>query len=577
MTVFATRDYQDRCLEAIDGARHVGCRRQLVAMATGLGKTVVISNLPRIGLRRLLVVAHREELLDQAADKLRHWNPGMRVDVDQADRYAPLAANLFETPDFYAICASVATIGRKGSSRLTRFPRDYFDAVIPDEAHHAVATSYRTVFDHFGAGEPGGPLLVGFTATPSRGDGGDLSKVFDKIVYSFDLPSAIERGFLVDIRAVAIDTKTELDGVKATREDFVAGELEDAVNTRGRNGLIVKGYLERAVGRKAIVFAAGVQHSKDLAETFLSAGVAAEHIDGTTPRDERKRTLARFRSGETLVLVNVGVLTEGFDEPSCSCVILARPTKSGVLFQQMVGRGTRLFEGKTDLLIIDVEDLSSQHTLCSTAALFGLPTGLNLEGRSARDARKAVDELVQLEIPYEEIKKARTFADLEKLKVRYREINMFWKPEPAAAVKGISRLTWISIGDTDVSLNAGDFRAFVRIDLLGHARLIAVRCVEGEDEDGMKSSRDVRVIDQEFSTIAEAIVKGDELARESAPAHLVNPDASWRRKPASVKQLAILRRRAVPFREGITSGEASVLLAKVFAQRGARASIGGSF
>lgn len=565
------RSDQIECLEAIDVAAREGVRRQLVARATGTGKTVCFSNFTRIGFRRLLVIAHREELLDQAADKLRHWNPGLRVDVDQADRYAPLVGNLFEAPEAYAVCASVATIGRKGSQRLLRYPRDYFDAVIPDEAHHATATSYLTIFDHFRAGEAGGPLLCGFTATPSRGDGGNLSKVFDKIVHSLDLMTAIAKGYLVDIRAVAVDTATELDEVGATREDFRSGELEDAVNTRGRNGKIVKAYLELAADRKAIAFCAGVQHSKDLAATFEAAGVAVRHVDGTTTTVERAAIFAWMREPGPRVLCNVGVASEGYDEPSVSCVILARPTKSSVLYVQQLGRGTRLFEGKTDLLVIDVVDVTSKHSLVSTAAVFGIPSKMDLEGRSAREVKKKIDELVQLGLPFEELQKARKFADLERIQNRYREMNVFWKPEPAAAVKGISRLTWISIGDTDVSLNAGDFRAFVRLDLLGHARLIAVRRTEKTDEDGMKSSRDVRVIDQEFPTLAEAIVCGDQLARESAPAHLVNPDAAWRRKPASDKQLKILRRSGVPFREGISSGEASLLLGKVFAQRGARA------
>lgn len=560
----ALRDYQDGGLYAVKTSAAAGVRRQLISLPTGTGKTVLFANLPTIGFRRLLIVAHREELLDQAADKLRHWNPGLSVQVDQADRRADLdAVSMFDSSDGYAVCASVATIGRKGSSRLTRYPANHFDALVIDEAHHSSAQSYQSVIEHFRAGEPGGPLLLGVTATPFRADGADLSKVFDKIVYSLDLPTAIEQKYLVDIRAIAVQTKTDLNGVAATREDFKAGELEDAVNTPGRNGKIVKSYLEKAPARKALVFCAGVQHSKDLTEAFLNAGVPAEHLDGTTPKEVRKGIISRLKSGETSVVCNCGVLTEGFDEPSISCVILARPTKSGVLYAQMIGRGTRLSEGKTDLLLIDVADLSSRHTLVNAAAMFGIPTGLDLEGQSAMAVRKKVKQLVQMDIPFEEMAKAQRFADLDKIANQYRELKL-WSPQPSNLVKGISRLQWISTADQRLSLRVGDLRATVSIDLLGKAKLLVIR--RGERTPLGITGPDETLASLEFPSLPQAVVAADLVVSAEAPKVFLDPNASWRKAPASEKQLEILRKKRVPFHSNLTKGEASILLDKAFAR-----------
>lgn len=842
-----------------------GVRRQLVSLPTGTGKTVCFANLPSIGFRRLLIVAHREELLDQAAEKLRHWNPGLSVQVDQAERRADLeAVSMFGPAEGHAVCASVATIGRKGSARLTRYPADYFDAVIIDECfppgtlvgkipiedvivgdvvpsfdeqtgsiverivtrhfvrraselvsietasgrlvctpnhplltqrgwipagelndldylyvvrfgdepanevsegplqgygkgllladmqrrmgepdqlgndgknqqalrrrpdageeshvapglpgedvgnasnhpphaysqgwerdgadrgpgslgersqvadgscradwgaggardgvpeplqagrggaspeglhrsgralpwvpqkerggrseglppvrtrvdrvevlepgsdgtfgglcpggvvhnlevegthtylangfvahncHHAAAQSYRSVIEHFQAGEPGGPLLLGVTATPFRADGADLSKVFDKIVYSLDLPAAIEQGYLVDIRAIAVETTIELDGVAATRDDFRAGELADAVNTPGRNAKIVKAYLEKALGRKAVVFCAGVQHSKDLTDAFLSAGIEAEHVDGTTPSEIRAALLARLRSGETEVVCNVGVLTEGFDEPTLECVILARPTKSGVLYAQMLGRGTRLSPdtGKKDLLVIDVADLSSKHTLVNAAALFGIPGGLDLEGQSAVTVRKKVKKLVQMDIPFEELAKAKKVADLDKIANQYRELKM-WSPEPSQLVRGVSKLPWISADAHRISLRAGQIRASVSIDLLGRAKMLVIR--RGKQTSLGIDEADRILAALEFPSLTEAVVAADTIVNGEATKVFVDPRAAWRRAPASEKQLEILRKKHVPFRPGITKGEASILIDKAFSRRGALA------
>ncbi|HRY45333.1 MAG TPA: DEAD/DEAH box helicase [Thermoanaerobaculia bacterium] len=568
------RDYQGRegALGAVEKGLAAGCRRQLVSLATGLGKTVVFANLPMIGIRRFLVLAHREELLDQAADKLRHWNPGLTVQVDQADRWADVdTLSAFDGALFegtgYAVCASVATIGRAGSRRLTRYPDGLFDAVVVDECHHATAKSYQSVIDHFHAGRPGGPLLLGFTATPGRADAADLTKVFDKVIYSMDLLEGINRGFLVDVRAIAVSTGVSLDAVGATREDFKTSELADAVNTSERNGRVVKAYLDHAADRKGIVFAADVAHSKALAEAFEAAGVDARHVDGETPSDERAAAFAWLREAGPKVLVNVGIATEGFDEPSVSVILLARPTKSWILYTQMLGRGTRLCDGKVDLLVIDLADLSSKHTLVGAAALFGLPTGLDLAGKSATKARARVKELVQEGLPFEELAKAKTLADLETIANEYKKVSLFWQPKTAPEVAGVSALSWVSVGDGAIALRAGELRAWITTDMLGHAHL-ALRRRPVPAPGGLQLPETLELA-ADFPTLEKAVGAADALITAEMPKVFTDPKARWRKDPASEKQVALLKKFRVPYREPLTKGEAGILLDKVFARRGA--------
>lgn len=551
--VNALRPYQREALEAIGREHGAGVVRQLVALPTGTGKTVVFAALPEAGFRRLLVLAHREELLGQAAEKIARWNPGLSVAIDRAEERPPVP-----TGDAFAVVASVATIGRRGSPRLTRYPADTFEAVVVDEAHHATAASYGAVLDHFS----GRRLLLGVTATPFRADESDLSAVFDQITFSRSLPDMIEAGFLVAVRAVSVRTDVDLDGVRANRDDFLAGSLAETVNTEGRNAQVVRAYLDLASSRKALVFAAGVQHSKDLAATFRAAGVEAEHLDGETPREERAAIVRRLRTGETVVLCNCGVLTEGFDEPTVSAVILARPTKSPVLYVQMIGRGTRLAPGKDDLLILDVVDVTSRHSLVSAPRVFGLPAALDLEGRNVLEVKAEVDQLLEDGVlPIEELGRAAKLSDIKAAANRYRDVLLFWKPERAPEVAGLSVQPWASIGGGAVVLRIGDRRAVVATDILGGGRVSLTRRAGGVDEVLASLYR---------PTFAEAVLEAEARLIDGAPRALADPNARWRSDPASEKQLAALRKFRVPTRPNLTKGDAGILLEKAFARVRAR-------
>src|SRR5579863_2430831 len=339
------RVYQEKAQVAIEKGLDEGIHQQLLSMATGTGKTIVFTKLfDRLKSRlpgQMLILAHRGELIDQAITKMQAANPLLKVDKEMAEHVAdPSTADV--------VVASVATLGRKGNIRLAKYNWENFDKLICDEAHHSVADSYRYLYDISGVLKPEySGLLLGVTATPNRGDGKALAEIYKKVVYSYSLLEAIQDGWLVDIRAIQVKTQISLDSVKTTAGDYNQEMLAEAVGTPYRNSVIVDTWLKHGENRQTIVFAVDIQHTKMLAEAFANAGVMAEAIWGDDP--QRAEKLQMFKDREIKVLVNCGILTEGYDDWQIGCVILGRPTKSPVLFAQMVGRGTRLEEGTGNL------------------------------------------------------------------------------------------------------------------------------------------------------------------------------------------------------------------------------------
>jgi superfamily II DNA or RNA helicase len=264
----------------------------------------------------------------------------------------------------------VQTLARR--ARLERLARDFALAVV-DEAHHAMAPSWRAVLTYLGCFEPAGPLTLGFTATPERADGQSLAEVFESIVYQRDMLSMIREGYLSDLRGLQVRLAVDLDCVHVRGGDFVESELAAEIERADGPGHIVRAYREYAVGRTALAFLPSVALAEQTARLLAAAGIPAGVVSGTTPLDERRCTRAELHACRLRVVTNCGVLTEGFDEPSVDCILLARPTHSQPLYIQIVGRATRLHPGKQDALIVDFVGASSRHELVTLGALFGLP------------------------------------------------------------------------------------------------------------------------------------------------------------------------------------------------------------
>lgn len=527
------RPYQQAAIASIHERLASGQRRLLVALPTGTGKTVVFAALPTaLGLRgRWLVLAHREELLEQAKAKLEAANPHLSVAIEQADRRA-------EGAD--VVVASVPTLQR---ARLEALDPAEFAGVIVDEAHHAVATSYRAIFDHFGLFQEGcARPLLGFTATPTRGDQVGLSSVFEAIAHEATLRQMVADGFLCPITGHRVDTQADLSGVTVRAGEFVTKELAEAIDTPERNALIVRAYRDLAPGRPAIAFCADVAHAGHLAEAFRSLGHASEAVSGETPKDERRSILARFGSGELQVVTNCNVLTEGFDEPKVSCILMARPTQSSLLYTQMLGRGTRLFPGKTDLCVLDFADNSARHNLATVATLFGLPPRMACKGRSVLEVAREVEK-AQREMPWADFSQLKSIDELKLVATRID----FFSSKPPAELARTTRNTWLPTADGGFRLPLPNREA---------VEVVATRLDAWQVRLVKPTGREVK---GEFPSLDAAVRCGDSYVPQEASL-LVDSRARWRKEPATDKQLALLRRWHVQFPPGLSKGQAAAMI-----------------
>lgn len=554
------RPYQEESLQTSRDKYKAGVTRQLIALPTGTGKTVVFASIRRYFefQNRMMFLVHREELAQQAADKLRKWNPGVSVGVEMGDRWA--------SPSDMLVVASVQTLGRQGSPRLARFNPNEFDAVVCDEAHHSTASTYRTVFSHFGLMEPYSKrLLLGVTATPNRGDGVPLGEIYDEIVYQMTIFDAIQQGWLVDFRGIRVCTKTSLDAVRTQAGDFKLNELGDAVNNPQRNDLIVREWLKHGQNRSTIVFTVDIQHANELAAMFKQYGVAAEAVWGDDP--QRADKLRFHRAGHLRVLCNCGVLTEGYDDPNVACIVLARPTKSNLLFVQMAGRGTRLPEGisnlketqaagipvsKEDCLLMDVVDNTSRHSLITLTSIFGLGNKLDLKGQKATEAVKKFSR-VQREHPELDLNAVEDFSKLDSY---VEQVNLFQVKYPEAVTTN-SLLQWHqnSARDSFVLLLPGKEEVVITTDLLGKYHIVG--SVNGNK------------FQDECADLPEAFRRADGFVTMfgNDMITLLRRESKWMENPATPKQLALLRKFRVPFPPGISKGEASRKINQLLAQK----------
>lgn len=533
------RPYQEECLERLLAAYRAGRRRLLVSLPTGTGKTVVFAQFPRFFRmrRRLLVLAHRGELLEQAREKFLATDPSLSVGIEQAGRRAE---------DAQVVVASVPSL--KGR-RLAGFDPDDYYLVVVDEAHHAVAPSYRRIFEHFGVMDPGtSKLLVGFTATPRRGDRQSLDEVFEAIAYRKTLPEMIASAYLATVVGWRVSTAVDLDGVKVRAGDFVESQLARTVNVTARNDLLVRAYRKLAPTRRCLVFCADVAHAKRVAEAFGEAGIPAAAVWGAMAKDERRDVLAKFREGAVRVVTNCNVLTEGFDEPLIGAVILARPTKSPLLYAQMVGRGTRLAPGKPDVLVVDVVDNSRRHALAGLNDLFGLPPDLDLAGA---DALAFADRLrdAARRWPWLDLDAIGSSADLEGIAKR---IDLF-RFEPPDEIASATRFAWTAGSGGGYRLALPEME-----EIVADPSLLGGFVVERRGRGGAVIEALGRHPDP-----AAAVRVADRYVRKELPDRVtvLRRDAAWRDRAPSEKQLEILRAKGVPIPDGLTRGRASWMLA----------------
>lgn len=531
-TALRPRDYQVQALDAIAAAYARGVDRQLVVLPTGGGKTVVFSHLVTRRGGRALILAHRDELIQQAADKLAQVSGSMDIGIVKAKQDEHAAP---------VVVASVQTLSRPGrTERLGEF-----STVIVDEAHHAVASTYLEILERLGCMGLSGPLTAGFTATAGRSDKIGLGAVWQEITYQRGIVQMIAEGYLCDVRAVQIGTDFNLGNVQVRAGDYtdssISAELErsDALNAA------VKAYRDYADGRLAVAFTPTIATAHALAATFTAKGIPAEAVDGKMPSDQRRAVLGRLHRGETRVVANCAVLTEGWDEPAVSCALMLRPTKSAPLFVQMAGRVLRPFVGKVggkpyakeDALILDLAGSADQNGLATIADLAGMPPGSVKKDQSVLEA---AEEQAETERQRVAIAARRT-----------QQVDLLRRSE----------LRWLEVDGAWV-LPAG-----------GDQVMILVAADAGEETWEVWRSQKGTALFRESGkplSLDWARGVGEEVARAQGGA-LSRADAAWRSRPASDAQRSALERMGYADKlPGINRGGASDLMTAHYAAKNIR-------
>lgn len=353
MENYELRPYQANAVKAVSDEFEKGHKHTLLVLPTGTGKTIVFAKVVEInvnGGKRALILAHRSELLDQASEKLKLAS-GLDTALEKAES---TSIGSFEP----VTVASVQTLSQE--KRLSRFPHDYFDLIVVDEAHHCMSDSYQKILNYFDTAK-----VLGVTATPDRSDQKNLGQFFDSKAYEYTMHQAVKEGYLCPVKAQMIPLELDIRNVGLSNGDYAVGEIGSSLEPYLNQ--IALEMLNYCKGRKTVVFLPLVKTSQKFCELLNVHGLNAVEVNGNSK--DREQILADFEAGEYDVLCNSMLLTEGWDCPAVDTIVVLRPTKVRSLYQQMVGRGMRLSPGKKELLLLDFLWMTDRHDLCRPSAL----------------------------------------------------------------------------------------------------------------------------------------------------------------------------------------------------------------
>lgn len=541
------RPYQQESLDSIQSAQARGINRQLLALPTGGGKTVVFAELVRRTLERpgarALVLAHRDRLIEQAHGKLSAVLGDLRAGIVKGP-VNHIGADV--------IVGSVQTL--VNDKRLSSLPE--FDLVIVDEAHRSAAKVYRKILDKVIGPQT---LLLGVTATPNRTDGIALQRdasnpdgIYEEIVYQIGMLDLIRDGYLapligkqivIDVNFSGLHSKKNSDGIS----DYKADEVANIMEAGNWHQNVAEAWVKEARLRRTIAFVPRVAMAYQIADHLRGLGVRAAALDGSKTIAEQRRTVAEFERGEIEFLANCDLFVEGADIPSIDCVVFARPTKSRIIYSQAIGRGTRLSPGKENCLVLDVVGASNRHDLCTLGTLAGvkkLGEGEDLLKAVEREEEEERQKEEQRKFKYEEIRG----------QVLAKEVSLFGG-NPAPTVPRNPTFSWEIDADNKIAYYT---KAGTR-----------TYCVWKDDDDlyyysGLDQDRAWRGSKRSYH---EATAEVEKRTKEQM---FGGVDAAWRKKPASEKQISLLTKMRVRYNPGITAGEAADLLDRTFEKRKAR-------
>ena len=518
------RDYQQNALDAVAERYQFGAQRQLLVLPTGAGKTVVFSLLALQWLnagKRVLVLAHRDRLIQQAVEKLCKIVPVEQMGIVKVELNRVHA---------HCVVASVQTLARQ--KRLHQLPE--FDLIIIDEAHRSAAKQYRNIVKHVSHEKT---LLLGVTATPDRSDGvGLVPSIYDEVVFELPIIQLIEQGHLVDIEVRNVGVPMDFSDLKTKRGtdgdvDVDQDQLAIKMDAANWYEYVRDAWMEHARDRRTIVFVPRVAMAYRLAEVMREAGIVAEALDGSTSLAVQRAAIASFEAGNTQMLINCDLFVEGADIPSIDCVVLARPTKSRIVKMQAIGRGTRLSPntGKQNLLVLDLV-AAVQPGLCSAGDALGVKTlkeGERLTQAKKREttekAEAAKQEAVQQELLREQMQS--------------RKVDLFGSSPNNSNKK--KAFEWQIFKEYQVAM----------LDAAGKRWEIT------KSGNFYEAYRD-GIFLLETTDYHQAREHCESKAREI----LFGAEAKWRQKPVTEGQLRMLNKLRISHSSDMTAGEASNLI-----------------
>lgn len=523
-----------------------------------------------------MILAHRRELVEQAAKHCVNSYPDKRVEIDMGKLHASGTADI--------TVATVPSLQRE--DRLMKYDPKRFKLVLVDEAHHIVAPGYMKILKHFGLSEKNknSPSLVGVSATFSRFDGLKLGAAIDEIVYHKDYVDMIDEKWLTGVIFTTVRSTADITKVKSKAGgDFLSSDLSNAVNTDQVNEITVRSWLAKAAGRKStLVFCVDLAHVADLTQKFRQHGIEAHFVTGDTHVVERSQRLTAFRAGQFPVLLNCGVFTEGTDIPNIDCVILARPTKSRNLLVQMIGRGMRLHPDKENCHVMDM--VSSLETgIVTTPTLFGLDPGEMLDSTSADDMknvreRKAAEDARQQQVYKEAPANAQAPMPRRVTFTEYESVyDLISDTSGEMHIRAISQYCWVQISPAKWVLT-GTTGTYLKLekdtgvpnDETAYYRVMETRALPA----GIKSKSPFAAPREllKSETFADAVHGADKYASKIFPHPIISRNQRWRDGPATEGQLKFLnqlRSNSNPLTtEDVTKGKAADMITKV--KHGAR-------
>ena len=518
------RPYQTECLDAVYKAEKSGSKRQLICLPTGTGKTRLFNELIRQRNEPTLIIAHANELIKQALDKLLEVWPDVDYGIVKRER---------DEHNHQVVLASKQTL--QYQSRLDRFPSDKFKLVVTDEAHHAAADGYQRIYKHLNIKEGGDVLHIGVTATPNRTDKKELYSTFDECVYNKSLLEMINKGWLCDLQCRLIQTDVDITGARRGK-DYDPDELAALIDTKNCNELIVRAFKKYANERSAIIFCASVGHARSLAVAFQGAGINAQALFHRLPDAVRDGVINGYAKEEIQIVTNFNILTEGYDNPRTDCIIIARPTSSNLLYTQMIGRGTRTHPEKSDCLIMDVACISNHKDILALPTLFGL--------EKPPDDGEGVAKTVRL--------RPNTKTAPEPIEDIGTDVHSKW-----IDLFGRSKFAWVKIAN-GYALGLGIYGTL----LLKRDAKDALKYDVILDKKKARKTLTERPMSLEW---AQGIAEDHAREITEGRSELINKDAEWRQEKPTPKQIQILTKRRIRIKPGLTKGEASDIISRMFA------------